>query len=91
MKQTMHILVSGKVQGVGYRNFTQAKAEELGITGSVKNLSDSRVEIFATAEFGILESFIALLKIGPHRASVDEVKTHLITQQDSHDFKILRG
>ena len=90
MKQTMHILVSGKVQGMGYRNFARAKAEELGVVGNVKNLSDSCVEIFATAEFEILESFIALLKIGPQKSSVDEIKTHIVTQQSFHNFTILR-
>ncbi len=44
------ILVSGRVQGVYFRLFTQNKAKHFGIKGSAKNLADGRVEIIAEAE-----------------------------------------
>ena len=46
-KQAKRYFVSGMVQGVGYRYFTQAAAEKLRVTGFVRNLSDGRVEVFA--------------------------------------------
>ncbi len=44
MKIRVHILVSGKVQGVFFRSSTKDKAEELSLSGWVRNLSDGRVE-----------------------------------------------
>ena len=90
MKQTFHILASGIVQGVGYRKFAQAKANELDIKGSVKNLATLEVEIYATAELEILEAFISLLKIGPERAKVHEVKFQNHSLINFNDFRILK-
>ncbi|WP_211305530.1 acylphosphatase [Helicobacter anseris] len=89
MKQTMHIVISGIVQGVGYRKFTKSKADELGIKGSVRNLENFSVEIYANGEFEILESFISILKIGPQRAVVEEVETSIVSKIDFKDFSIL--
>ncbi len=90
MKYTFHIIVSGDVQGVGYRKFTLAKAQELGIKGSVRNLADFNVEIYATGELEILQAFIALLKIGPERARVQNVQAQNIKPMTFHQFSILR-
>ncbi len=90
MKQTMHILVYGVVQGVGYRKFVKNKAEDLGIKGSVENLEDFSVEIYANGEFEILESFISLLRIGPQNAIVEDIKTSVVSRRDFKDFSILR-
>lgn len=86
----MHILVFGIVQGVGYRKFTKNKAQELGITGSVRNLDDLSVEIFANGDFEILESFVSLLKIGPQHSMVDEIKTQIVEKRSFSSFEILR-
>lgn len=90
MKQTMHILVYGVVQGVGYRKFVKNKAEDLGIKGSVENLEDFSVEIYANGEFEILGSFISLLWIGPKNAVVENIKTSIIPKKIFNDFSILR-
>ncbi|MCE3037873.1 acylphosphatase [Helicobacter anatolicus] len=87
---TLHIIISGIVQKVGYRKFAKKKADELGITGSVKNLKDFNVEIFANGDAEFLEAFISLLKIGPERARVDQVHTQAIPQKQFHDFTILK-
>ncbi|MEI6509639.1 MAG: acylphosphatase [bacterium] len=66
----MRILVSGLVQGVGYRRWTWIKAVSLGINGQVRNLADGRVEILAEAEDVPLRTFLEALREGPRLAQV---------------------
>jgi len=74
MIRRVNILVSGRVQGVYFRAFTQKKARQLAIRGNVKNLPDGRVEIIAEAEHAILEPFIQWCHKGPVTARVDHVE-----------------
>ncbi len=66
-------LISGKVQGVWFRANTQKKAQQLGVSGWVRNLPDGSVEVKATAPAERLNEFIAWLKIGPELARVDNI------------------
>jgi acylphosphatase len=68
------ILVSGRVQGVYFRLFTQNKAKHFAIKGSVKNLPDGRVEIIAEAGSLAIEKFIKWCHKGPITARVDHVE-----------------
>ncbi len=74
MIRKVKILVSGRVQGVYFRLFTQNKAKHFGINGSAKNLADGRVEIIAEAENMALEDFIKWCNKGPITARVDHVE-----------------
>jgi acylphosphatase len=67
------ILVSGRVQGVYFRYFTERKAEEMGVVGSVKNLDTGHVEIIAEADDETLNAFIRWCHKGPITARVDSV------------------
>lgn len=67
------ILVSGRVQGVYFRLFTQNKAKHFAVKGSAKNLPDGRVEIIAEAEHMIIEKFIQWCRKGPVTARVDHI------------------
>lgn len=67
------ILVSGRVQGVYFRVFTQNKAKHFAIKGSVRNLPDGRVEIIAEAEHPVIEKFIKWCHKGPITARVDHL------------------
>ena len=69
-----HIIVKGKVQGVFFRKNTKRIAEELNITGWVKNTDDGNVEILAQAEADVLEKFINWCRQGPPNASVEGVE-----------------
>ena len=69
-KKQIHIVISGRVQGVGFRYFALHKAEQLSITGWVKNTSDGKVEIEALGEPQNLNTFIDWMKIGPTRAII---------------------
>jgi acylphosphatase len=65
-----HIIVYGRVQGVGFRYFVQAVAERLSLTGSVCNCPDSTVEIFVAGSPRRIEEFIQQVKKGPSLARV---------------------
>lgn len=71
--QRITALVSGQVQGVGYRHFARKKAFELGLAGYVENLPDGRVEVVAEGEKADLEQLIHHLRQGPRGARVHQV------------------
>lgn len=75
-KKSLQLLVSGNVQGVGFRFFTHKIAESMGIVGEVKNLSDGRVEIFAEGDEAQLNSFITKVQQGPASADVSKIDSY---------------
>lgn len=68
-----HYLISGHVQGVGYRRFAEREAGALGLRGGARNLVDGRVEVLAAGARESLEKFEAALSRGPAGASVSEI------------------
>lgn len=69
----LHFVVSGRVQGVGYRWFVRDNARRLGLTGWVRNLSDQTVELEAQGDARALEELDRLLKTGHPGARVDGI------------------
>ena len=69
-------LVSGRVQGVAFRWFTARSASELGLRGTVRNLSDGRVEVLVVrpANPAALTSFRTAVETGPPASRVDAVE-----------------
>jgi acylphosphatase len=67
------VLVSGTVQGVGYRAFARGAARALGIRGHARNLPDGRVEVLACGEAAALDAFMTQLRAGPTWSRVTEV------------------
>lgn len=65
--------IRGRVQGVGFRYFVQAAAQELGIGGWVRNNPDGAVEILAAGTNEQLSALHAKLRSGPRAARVDAV------------------
>lgn len=65
--------VAGRVQGVGYRNFVQQLAEELGLRGYVRNRRDGRVEVLAIGSPEALSHLRQALEKGPMMSRVAEV------------------
>lgn len=80
-----HFIVSGTVQGVGYRYSALQKAEELGVTGWVKNLSSGQVEILAEADADTLTQFKSWLELGPAYANVTQVDVNSLNA--SNEFR----
>jgi acylphosphatase len=72
--QAVHVLVKGRVQGVGFRFFTQELAENYGLKGWVRNLPGGDVECEAEGPRSELESFIEVLRKGPPVARVDDLQ-----------------
>jgi acylphosphatase len=72
-KQRVHLKIMGRVQGVSFRWYTRDKAEELGISGWVRNMPDGSVELVAEAGKELLNEFVEWCKSGPSLARVDEV------------------
>ncbi|MGC8594727.1 MAG: acylphosphatase [Candidatus Kryptoniota bacterium] len=69
-----HIIVTGAVQGVGYRYFAYKHARAYNLKGYVKNLSDGRVEVVVEGNHGLIEEFIKELRRGPVSAHVTGVE-----------------
>jgi acylphosphatase len=69
----VHALVSGRVQGVAFRFFTEKWALSFGLTGWVRNLFDGRVEVVAEGGRDELYRFLELLREGPLHAHVEDV------------------
>lgn len=61
----MTAVVKGRVQGVGFRWWTRARALELGLSGSATNLDDGRVEVVAEGPEKACRSLLAMLATGP--------------------------
>ncbi len=67
------IIISGYVQGVGYRYFALSAAHEFALTGWVKNIAHGKVEVYAEGEKSKLDEYIARLKQGPFNSTVTYV------------------
>jgi acylphosphatase len=89
--KTIRWLISGRVQGVGYRYFARQTAAALGIMGTVKNLPDGRVEIYAKASADILEIFYQELERGPLRSSISTIDSQEVIEPGTQytDFRII--
>lgn len=70
---TLHAFVSGRVQGVWFRQSTKEQALSLGLKGWVRNLNDGRVEVLAAGEEKAVRQLEAWLVKGPELANVAEV------------------
>jgi acylphosphatase len=73
MRVTRQYLVSGRVQGVGYRWFAVDAARREGLAGHVRNLTDGRVEVVAEGDVDSLARFEAALWRGPSHGRVEQV------------------
>ena len=83
-------LISGRVQGVCYRLYTQQKAQELGLMGWVQNLADGRVEAIIQGDRKLVEEMLAWLWEGSPNACVQTVETDNQTISTFRTFEIRR-
>ncbi|MCC0176380.1 acylphosphatase [Waterburya agarophytonicola K14] len=77
----VQVIASGKVQGVGFRMYTQTKAEELGIVGFVQNLIDGTVQIVAAGKDAKVDALIDWAKYGSPPAKVDDLQIEVMKYQ----------
>jgi acylphosphatase len=85
-KQARRYFVSGIVQGVGFRYFTQDAAERLHLSGYTRNLPDRRVEVYAIGTPDQLARLRAALERGPLGASVSEVREEQAAIDPKYEF-----
>lgn len=78
------ILVSGRVQGVGYRDWVVRTAQRSGLTGWVRNLKDGRVEIVASGDEAALGHLVEACREGPPLARVEHVYSDAVPEDRSH-------
>ena len=83
-KRQVYIVIDGRVQGVGFRYFAMEKAEELHITGWVKNTWKEKIEMEVSGEVQYLHTFIAWMKIGPARAVIHRFTVSDILQERTY-------
>ena len=88
--ETKHLFIKGKVQGVFYRASAKKKAEELSISGWIKNTSEGHVEAIVTGNEQQINDFIKWCKSGPDRAIVDKIDVNDHEFEEFDSFKILR-
>ncbi len=70
----VHIVVTGRVQGVGFRHFTALCARALGLTGVAQNLPTGQVDIIAEGDRPTLEALIGAVRGGPPGAVVRDIR-----------------
>jgi len=71
---SLHAVVRGRVQGVSFRAFVVERANELGLTGEVRNLpSGQDVEVWAEGNKEKLEELVKYLEVGPPAARIEKV------------------
>lgn len=68
-----HIVVRGRVQGVGFRAFVEDEATRRGIAGWVRNRRDGAVEALFAGEFGAVEDLVAACRKGPYASRVNNL------------------
>lgn len=89
MMQSIVVLISGKVQNVGFRACIRKIASDLRVTGLVTNLQDGRVQIVASGEAMILEKFLSMI-YGCPRAVIRDVKIVPITLRTFEGFSVVK-
>ena len=86
--ETVHLIISGKVQGVFYRASAKKKAEELNINGWIKNTREGNVEAMISGEKEAVDRFVRWCKAGPERAVVEDVRVYIKELLEFDSFKV---
>ena len=81
-------IVTGRVQGVGFRYFTHRVAQQLGVRGRVKNLPNGTVEVYAEGDENPMEQFLTGIKKGPSLGFVKDVAVGEVEPEGYQEFSI---
>lgn len=90
IRHAIRCLVAGRVQGVYYRAATLSRAEELGLHGWVRNLSDGRVEVVAAGSPEAVAALASWLWQGPPTARVESIRIEEWTEPVAAAFTVAR-
>ena len=86
--KTIHTIVTGRVQGVGFRHFTVRCANDLGLCGWVKNMPDGGVETMIQGQDDEIEEMIRLIGRGPGAAIVADLKIEEAESEELPGFTV---
>lgn len=86
----IHVLITGSVQGIGFRQFVKSQANKLDIKGWVKNLPDRRVEVILQGRTEDVDKMILLCRKGPFLAEVKDIKIEIMPDQEFEAFEIIK-
>lgn len=84
----LHIFISGKVQGVFFRDFVKLTAESFNFKGWCKNLADGRVEIIVEGKEEKMKDFLRRLREGPPHAEIENIDYE--QERTTNEFKEFR-
>ena len=85
----LRVVVTGLVQGVGFRYFVQERAENLGVTGWVRNLRDGRVEAEIEGSKDMVQMLVDAMREGPTFSHVEKVTTFPLSGgKQFNDFRV---
>ena len=84
-----HVYVSGQVQGVFFRDSARERAEQLGLTGWVRNLQDGRVEAIFEGPSEKVREMVRWCEEGPSHAEVEDVEAEIeASEGDLEGFEV---
>jgi len=86
-----HLRISGRVQGVFFRQWTVEQARELGVAGWVRNCPDGTVEAHLSGEEQPVLALIERMRRGPPAAVVAQVRIDEAPPEEGHGFEVRRG
>jgi acylphosphatase len=87
--QRVHLLVHGRVQGVGFRWFVSERGRTLGVSGEVRNRPDGSVEVEAEGRREALQKLVDAVRLGPRSARVTRVEETWSEGPERHrEFRI---
>jgi acylphosphatase len=87
--ERLHLWVAGRVQAVGFRAFVAQAANNLGLTGWVRNVGYDQVEAIAEGQRADLDEFAAIVRAGPRASRVDEARVEwLSASSEFSDFTV---
>ena len=89
MKKSVRVYIRGTVQGIFFRGFIKENAERHNVKGFVRNLEDSRVEVFLEGNNDDVDKMIELCKTGPKHSDIKNVEVKNEKFQDFKTFKVL--
>lgn len=78
---TVHVIVRGEVQGVGFRAYTEMQARALQLDGWVRNRRDGTVEALFSGEAVVIERMLIALRVGPPHSAVTNVRSEPVEDQ----------
>ena len=81
--------ITGRVQGVNFRNWTQDEARRLGVAGWVRNEPDGSVRALIAGPGDRVEAMLARCREGPPAGRVDAVETEEATPPEDSDFRVV--